>query len=248
MTLVSVICPYYKKKKFIDKSLNSILNQSYNNLEIIIIYDDTDLEDYNFLKSKYKDNKKIKIFKNEKNVGAGISRNKGIKKSKGEYLAFIDSDDIWNDKKIEKQLKFMINKNIQISHTSYEIVNDKDEIIGRRFAKNFLNYNSLLKSCDIGLSSAMIKKSILKDDLFFPNIKTKEDFVLWLKLLKQNYKIFAYEEYLTKWRKTDNSLSSSTLQKLKDGFKVYNYYMNYNFLKSIYLLICLSINFLKKNE
>lgn len=248
MILVSVICPYFKKKRFIDKSINSVLNQSYINIEVIIVYDDNNLADYNFLLEKYKKNKNIRILKNKKNFGAGVSRNKGIEISNGEYLAFLDADDIWDKKKIEKQLSFMIKNNLQISHTSYEIINDNDQVIGKRLAKNFINYKSLLKSCNIGLSSVMVKKSILKNDLFFPNIKTKEDFVLWLKLLKNNYKIIAYTEYLTKWRKTKNSLSSSIIQKLRDGFKVYNYYMKYNSFKSIYLLICLSINFLKKND
>ena len=77
---------------------------------------------------------------------------------------------------------------------------------------------------------------------------TKEDFVLWLKLLKNNYKIYALDEVLTFWTKSNSSLSSSTFQKIKDGFKVYYEYMNFNYIKSIYYLLCLSINFLLKNK
>ena len=105
MILVSVICPYFKKKRFIDKSINSVLNQSYINIEVIIVYDDNNLADYNFLLEKYKKNKNIRILKNKKNFGAGVSRNKGIEISNGEYLAFLDADDIW-DKKNRKAIKF----------------------------------------------------------------------------------------------------------------------------------------------
>ena len=94
MNLVSVIIPYFKKRKFFLTTLKSVLNQSYKNFEIIIVYDDEDLSEYNFLKKVIKNKKKIKLFKNKKNLGVGLSRNYGIKKSKGKYIAFIDADDL----------------------------------------------------------------------------------------------------------------------------------------------------------
>ena len=108
-----------------------------------------------------------------------------------------------------------------------------------------MNLEDLLKSCDIGLSTVMIKKSHLISNKF-PNLKTKEDFVLWLKLLSKNVKIYGINKNLVLWRKTENSLSSSSTQKLLDGFKVYNYYMKFNFIKSLHYLFLLSFNYLKK--
>ncbi len=104
-----------------------------------------------------------------------------------------------------------------------------------------------MKSCDIGLSTVIIeKKVIIRSSAKFPQLVTKEDFVFWLSLLKKNYKFYAYDSNLTNWTDTKNSLSSSIIQKLFDGFKVYNYYMKFNIFKSIYYLICLSLNYLKK--
>ena len=91
-------------------------------------------------------------------------------------------------------------------------------------------------------SHAKVKSKHIK----FPNLKTKEDFVLWLKLLSKNVKIYGINKNLVQWNKTENSLSSSFMQKLLDGFKVYNYYMKFNFLKSFYYLFLLSLNYLKK--
>ena len=91
-----------------------------------------------------------------------------------------------------------------------------------------------------------MQKKILSEECTFPNLKTKEDFVLWLKILKNNIMIAAIDENLTSWRKLDNSLSSSTLQKLSDGFSVYHNYMKFSFIKSVYYLFCLGINYLKK--
>ena len=103
-----------------------------------------------------------------------------------------------------------------------------------------------MRSCDIGLSTVIIKKKILNNYFSFSNLKTKEDFVLWLKLLKSGYKIGYLNKDLSEWNKVKNSLSSSSIQKIKDGYKVYYHYMNFNFFKSLYYLLILSLNSLKK--
>ncbi len=246
MDLVSVIIPFYKKKKYISETVNSILEQTYENIEIVIVYDDSEKNDLNFLKKKFSDNDKIRIIVNDKNLGAGLSRNRGIAAAKGRYIGFIDADDLWSEEKISKQITFMKKNNFQVSHTSYKIISEKGAILNIRKSRYFNNYKNILTSCDIGLSSVLLKKRLITEENKFANLKTKEDFVLWLKILKSGFEIGALEEPLMSWRKTKGSLSSSIFQKLKDGFKVYNHYMNYNLIKSLYLLISLSINYLKK--
>ena len=242
MDLVTVIIPYYKKKKYIEKTIKSVIGQSYKNIEIIIIYDNASNADLNYIKKLKILDSRIKLIVNKKNIGAGKSRNKGIQIAKGKYISFLDSDDLWKKDKLKKQLRIMKRKNFSISHTSYEIIEENNKIIGHRAARTFTNVNSLLRSCDIGLSTVIIKREILKKSDCFSNMKTKEDFVFWLKLLKKNFKIHGIQIYLTKWRKLNNSLSSSVLQKLIDGFTVYNRYLKMNFVKSLYYLFLLSIN------
>jgi teichuronic acid biosynthesis glycosyltransferase TuaG len=236
MDLVSIIIPYFKKKKFIKKSIRSVLNQTYKNIELIIIYDDNNKNDLNYLLKNFGKNKKITIITNVKNLGAGLSRNKGIQNAKGKYIAFLDADDVWHESKIFKQIDFMKKFNFKISHTSYEIINASNKVLSCRKARNFFSYKELLKSCDIGLSTVMIEKNIINDELKFVNLKTKEDFVLWLKILRSGIPIGALDVKLSYWRKTKNSLSSSILQKLKDGYRVYRVHMSYNAIKSLYLL------------
>ena len=139
----------------------------------------------------------------------------------------------------------MEKNNSKITHTSYTLIDEKNKIIGFREAKKILNYKKLLFSCDIGLSTVVIKKSLMKK-YKFPPIKTKEDFVLWLKISK-DVEIIGINKNLAKWRKLNNSLSSNIFQKLLDGFKVYNYYMRFNYIKSLIYLFILSINFLRKS-
>tara|TARA_Y200000002_G_C22584393_1_gene622332 strand:- start:157 stop:903 length:747 start_codon:yes stop_codon:yes gene_type:complete len=247
MDLVSVIIPYYKKRNFVKEAIISVLNQSYDNLEILLIFDDTNLNDFDFLKEIAKLDKRINLIKNNKRLGAGFSRNVGIEQSNGKYIAFLDADDTWSQDKLKDQIFFMKKNNYQISHTSYYITNEKNKIIDQRKARDLLSLNEVLKSCDIGLSTVIIEKNIiLKNEIKFPALVTKEDFVFWLMLFRKNYKFYAYDKNLTNWRDSRNSLSSSTIQKLIDGYKVYNHYMNFNIIKSIYFLICLSLNYLKK--
>ena len=165
-TLISVIIPYFKKRLFILKTLNSILDQSHQNLEIILIYDDTNLSDLNFIKKFIKKDKRIKIIINKKNIGVSKSRNLGIKKSKGDYLAFIDSDDLWKKDKLSTQLKFMKKNKCLISHTSYEIISKIGKILGYMSIKKILNYDDLIYSCDIGLSSVMMRHKLLNRNKF----------------------------------------------------------------------------------
>ena len=246
MHKASIIIPYYKKKKFINRTLNSVLKQTYQNFEIIIVYDDEDKSELRYVKNFKKLDKRIKIIINKKNYGAGISRNIGINKSKGTFICLIDADDFWRKNKLKTQIRFMLKNRYLISHTSYEIVDSKNKVIGVRKARNFQTINDLIFSCDIGLSTVIFDKKIFSKKIKFVKIKTKEDFVMWLNILKKGISIYALNKKLTKWTKSKGSLSSSITQKLSDSYLVYNNYMKFGFLKSIYFTIILSLNYLKK--
>ena len=185
--LVSVIIPYHKKKFYFEKTINSILNQKYKNFEIILIYDDNNLEELDFLKKIKKNFKNIKLIINKKNIGAGLSRNKGILLSRGTYIAFCDADDIWKKNKLNLQIKFMRKYNLNFSHTNYFIIDKNEKKIGKFKVKSKIEYQDLLKSCDIGLSTVIVKKTLLRKNLFC-NLQTKEDFHLWLQIIKKEKK------------------------------------------------------------
>ena len=245
MPLVSVIMPYYKKINFVINAINSVLNQSFQNFELILIYDDTNLSDLEIIKNKFKNNSKLKIIKNNENFGAGISRNIGISKSIGDIIAFIDSDDYWFQKKLEKQLDFMNQNNLNFIFCSYEKKISKKKSITIINPKEKLEYNDLIKSCDIGTSTVLIRKKIIDEELF-PNLKTKEDYVAWLKILKKGFYAHNLNETLVIWNSVEDSLSASFFQKIFDGFRVYYNYEKFSFLKSIFCLLILSLNSVKK--
>ena len=238
--------PYYKKESYIEESIKSILNQSYQNFEIILINDDS--ENNNFINRFSQLDHRIRLVHNENNLGAGLSRNRGLEFSNGEYIAFCDCDDLWKNNKIELQLEFMKRLNFTFTYTSYDIIDENNNFIKYRKAPINVDFQKLRNSCDIGLSTVMVKKDIFNNyEYQFADLRTKEDYALWLKLARDKIIMKSIKQNLTSWRKSKNSLSSSIIQKIIDGYKVYRVHLKYSRLKSLYCLAILSINFILKN-
>lgn len=246
MIKVSVIIPYFKKKRFITKTLKSVLNQSYKNLEIIIIYDDPNLDELEFILKKFNKFKNIKFLINKKNFGAAISRNRGIKCASGTFCAFIDADDIWHKSKVSEQLNFMIKNKYDFSFTYYQ-KKIKKKIIIVKESNSYLTYFNLLRNCNVGLSTVMIKKNKIPKN-FFPNTKTQEDLGAWLKYLQKNYKIHNFKKILTVWTDAKGSLSKNTVQKIRDLITILNNQKNITFLNKIKFFFCIVLNSIKRKH
>ena len=240
-SLISIIITYYKKKIFLEKTLNSIFNQTYQNYELLFVYDDKDRNDLKFVKKCLSKFRNKKLIVNKKNLGVAKSRNTAIKFSKGTYIAFIDSDDIWKKNKLKKQIQFMQKNKCNFSFTSYSIINEKNEILAKRNVFFDANYKILYNSNIVGLSTVMINKAI-KPLIIFPNLRTQEDFALWLKLCKKGVELKHLKNNLSFWRKTKKSLSSNILNKITDAFKLYYMYEKKNFIFSVYSVLVLSYN------
>ena len=150
--------------------------------------------------------------------------------------------------KIEFQIELMKRLNFTFSFTDYDIIDENNNFIKSRKAPSYVDFQKLRSSCDIGLSTVMIRKDVFENVKYrFANLRTKEDYVLWLKLAEDKITMKSIQENLTSWRKSKNSLSSSVIQKIVDGYKVYRIYLKYSRLRSLYHLVILSINFILKN-
>ena len=231
--IISIIIPYYRKLSFLLSTIKSIQSQSFKHYEVILVYDDKNHNEIEFVKKCLKLIKNNKIIINQNNLGAGFSRNKAINIAKGKYIAFCDADDVWKRNKLKDQLQYMKKNNYDFTHTNYQIIDENFKIKGGFKVKYKIFYKDLIRSCDVGLSSVICKKSLLKKNKF-PNLKTKEDYALWLKILKDKKILYGLNKNLSYWRKTKNSLSSSIFQKLFDAFKLYHLYQNFSVIKSFY--------------
>lgn len=244
--LVSIIIPYYNDKKYILRSVSSALNQSYKNIEIIIIDNENSLISKKILKDISKKSKKIKILSNKKKVNlAGLGRNIGIKNSRGRYVSFLDSDDYWSKDKLKIQIKEIKKQNADVLFTSFKAVNENKNLIYKVIPPEEIFLNTLIKSCPVCCSSVLIKKYCLKN-LRFGNYRTKEDYDLWIKLSLKKYKIKSIKNFLTYYTVRKSSLSSLHLNKIFNAFLIYSNTLKFNYFYSLFSVLRLYFNALKK--
>lgn len=241
--LISIIIPVYNASSTIDKTIESALRQSYYNIEIILIDDCSTDNSFNIIKNNSDNDKRIKVYRNEINLGVANTRNLGIKLASGEFIAFLDSDDIWKRDKLEKQIRYIKKKNADICYTSYEMTNSRGTDLEIYKVPNNINYKGLLKENVICCSSVLIKSEILKGNQFNSEF-FHEDFVLWLNLLKNSFKLVGLQESLVIYRK--GGRSSDKIKASKNRWIIYRKSEKLTLVLSMYYFVCYIINGLKK--
>lgn len=243
--LVSIIIPVYNAEKFLPYTINSALNQTYKNFEIILINDCSNDNSINIIK-KYKD-KRIKLLNNTKNLKVAKTRNNGIKTAKGRYICFLDADDIWYKNKLEKQIKFMKKTKCEFSFTSYEFANEDGKPNGKKvLVPKKINYSEALKNTTIFTSTVMFDmKKLEKKDIYMPNIKS-EDTATWWNILKKIDYGYGLNEVLTLYRRSNGTLSSNKFEAIKRIWYLYRKHEKLNIIKSSYNFVNYAINALKR--
>jgi len=238
---ISIILPNFNSQKYIKQTIQSILNQSFKLWELIIVDDCSNSETKDILKN-YKKNKKIKIFYLNKNKGAAFCRNFAIKKAQSEYLAFIDSDDVWKKNKLKNQINFMKRNNFLFTYTNYETFGKK---IKKIYNPPKLNYSNFIKNTSIATSTMMIKREEIKN-IKFINSKICEDYYFKCKLLKKVKFAYCLKKILTKYRIRNESLQSSNIRNFYWIWKINKDYNNLNFFENFISLFFISLNSIKK--
>ena len=242
MEKVSVIIPVYNSKKYIKDCINSVINQTYKNLEILVINDkstDSSLKIINKIKDK-----RIKVINLKRNSGVAVARNEGIKAATGDYICFIDSDDYWTLTKIEKQVKFMKENDYTFIYGDYEFLKN-----GKRKRVNVpssITYKKALKNTTIFTSTVMFNMHHLtKEDVYMPLIKRGQDTACWWQVLKKGITAYAINEVLSIYRVDGKSLSSNKIKALKRTWYIYKR-ENLKFHKRIYYFMCYIYNAIKR--
>lgn len=218
--LVSVIIPNYNCEKFVSQTIGSVLGQTYDNWEMIIIDDCSTDNSVSIIEKYANTDKRIHLIKLDKKSGASKARNIGLQYAKGDYIAFLDSDDYWDKNKLYEQISFMQNRNIALSYTSYIKINENGKKIGEIKAPESVNYKKMLKSNFIACSSAIVKKEAIKD-LTFPPLKLRQDHAFWLSILKRGYIAYGLNSPLLFYRVRKNSVSSNKMIAAKYQWKLY---------------------------
>ena len=241
--LVSIIMPTYNAVKYIRESIQSILDQTYENWELIVV-DDCSVDETVSVINTYVDDR-IHLVKLPENKGAAVARNTALENVSGKYIAFLDSDDLWHKEKLSKQLKFMQDNNYLFTSTDYGEINEsgkKTGVVVKSHPK--LDYNGVLKYCP-GNSTVMYNAEEL-GIFFIPDIKRRNDFVMWLQVIKKAEYIYGLPEVMTYYRVREGSLSKDKKKLIKYQWKVYRDIEKLPLVKSIFLLFHKIYTVLKK--
>jgi len=236
--LISIIMPAYNSENTIDEAITSVINQSYLNWELIVINDcskdGTEKKINNYI-SEYSE-KKIIYIKNEINLGVSESRNLAIQSSKGEWIAFLDSDDKWETTKLKKQIDLSKSKKADFIFTGSKYINGEGKKFnGRLEVPIYVDYKALKKHNIISCSSVLIKREIIINNKMKYDY-LHEDYLVWLKILKSGVVAFGVNEPLLIYRIDQNSKSGNKLKSIKMTFNVFRK-LDYNTLFSTFYTI-----------
>ena len=228
--LVSVIMPAYNAEKYISESIESVLTQSYQNWELLITDDRSNDNTQQIVEEYCVRDKRIKLFINKENGGAGVARNNSIEKAEGRFIAFLDADDQWLPEKLTKQIAFMLENNYKFTFTAYQKL-ESGQLKGSVTPPESINYRKLLSSNVIGCLTAIYDTQAL-GKLYMPLIRKRQDMGLWLDILKQVPKAYSLPDILALYR-VDSGMTQNKFKILKWQWLFYRKNLNLNIFEAI---------------
>ena len=246
--LVSIITPVYNCEKLLSKTIESVINQTYKNWEMILVDDCSSDRSAEIIKKYYNMDERIKYIKLAENSGAAIARNTALEKSSGRFIAYLDSDDLWKNNKLEKQVDYMLENNYAFTCTDYEKIDEKGNNLNKIIKiPSKVNYNLFLRNTIIQTVGVMVDISITgKKLLIMPNIRRRQDAATWAQLLKAGYDCYEVPENLSFYRVVPNSLSSNKFKAIKMNWHWYRKIEKLPLWKACYCFIGYAFNAVKK--
>lgn len=235
--LVSIITPSFNSERFITATIQSVQNQTYQNWEMIIVDDCSTDQTVGIIEQFVINDSRIHFFQLEKNSGAGIARELALSKANGDYITFLDADDLWKPLKLEKQLQFLKDNKIHFTFSFYDCIDEEGNALNKRVeAPRNLTYLQLFFCNYVGNLTGIY------DRHFFGKIaisatRKRQDWMVWLTILKKIKKAKPVPESLALYRIRDNSLSASKVDLLKHNFAVYRNFHSFNYVASVFIMI-----------
>lgn len=220
--LVSIITPVYNAARFIGETIESVINQSYQNWELILVNDCSTDNSVQIIEEWMNQDSRVTLYQLSENGGAAVARNKGLELAKGEFIAFIDSDDYWHKEKLTKQICFMKENQYQFTYTNFNLISE-DGIVIKESVKipTSLNYSGLLKNTSIACSTVVINRNAI-GDFRMPLVRKGQDTATWLMLMRErNIVAYGLDEVLNSYRQVSGSISSNRIAALKRTWNTY---------------------------
>jgi len=227
--LVSILIPTFNSEKFISETIHSIQNQTYPNWEAIVVDDCSTDATLALVAELAQNDKRIQYSKLAKNSGTGVARNSALAAAKGNYIAFLDADDLWNPNKLELQMGFMLTNNLPFTFSFYDCIDEEGKSLNRRVeAPLKLSYRQLFFCNYIGNLTAIYEVSYF-GKIPISAIRKRQDWMLWLTVLKKIKVAHPVPESLAYYRIRNNSISTSKFDLIKYNFAVYRQFHGFSF-------------------
>lgn len=244
---ISVIIPVYNVSKFIGRTIASVLQQEYYDIEIVLVDDCSTDNSAEIIKQYQKTHPCIRYFRQQRNQGAAVARNKALELATGQYVAFLDGDDEWVTNKLAKQISFMKEKNAAISCTALDTIDAEGKPLGnRRQVKDIIDYKFILKNTMIATSTVLIDRN-KTGHFLMPLRRGGQDYATWLMLMRNGTKCYGLNEVLAHYRVLPTSLSSNKFKSIKQVWEIQTVNEKINKVSAFINLCCFMTNaFLKR--
>jgi teichuronic acid biosynthesis glycosyltransferase TuaG len=247
LPLISIVTPSYNCSSFIEETIKSVQAQSYHHWEMIIVDDASADNSVDIIKHNIKKDKRIKLISLTKNVGAAKARNAALKEAKGDYIAFLDSDDLWLPTKLEEQMAFMKRENLAFTFTSYCLINEQGRDMNIEVqALDKISYKDLMGNTIIGCLTVMLDRHQV-GQIEMPDIQP-EDTALWLQLLRKGHQAYGLQKVLSKYRIVSNSTSRNKLKAAFRYWRLLRRQEKLNIFKANFYFSKYAFNAYKKNR
>lgn len=222
--LISIVVPVYNAERFVRETMDSVLAQSYPHWELLLVEDGSSDGTVSVIERyiEEREETRIRLIRQQANMGAAMARNRGVREAKGRYIAYLDADDLWAPKKLEHQLRFMQERDIAFAFTGYEFADERGVGTGKVVrVPESLTYRQALSNTTIFTTTVMFDRTKFEEELLqMPNIKS-EDTALWWKVLRHGYTAYGLDENLASYRRAGKSLSSNKLEALRRIWNLY---------------------------
>lgn len=234
--MVSVIMPTYNAGNYLKEAVDSVLKQTYSDLELLIVDDHSSSDaSWRLVKELTLLDSRISVLRLDKNSGAGVARNVGISRAKGRFIAFLDDDDVWYFNKLEVQVLFLLNESPFV-FSSYDLIDENSGRIGCRRVPQTVRYVDLLVHNVVGTLTAVYDTAHF-GTVLMPEIRKRQDLGLWLKLLKNQECAFGIRESLGAYRVRAGSISSNKIDAGRYTWKLYREIEEMALHKALYFFV-----------
>ncbi|MBG9984033.1 glycosyltransferase family 2 protein [Aerococcaceae bacterium DSM 111022] len=236
--LISIVTPVYNASDFIEKTVDSVLSQTFTDFEYILVNDQSSDNSLSILENYSKNDERIRVITLEENSGAAVARNTGLEAAIGRYIAFIDSDDVWHDEKLAKQIQFMQTNGYEFTYTDFALISeDGSTLKAQTGIPENIDYDGLLKNTTIACSTVMLDRNKV-GDFRMPLVRKGQDTATWLMLMREhNLTAYGLQEVLNYYRQVAGSISSNKIDALKRTWNTYYRLEKLPLPKAIYYFI-----------